>query len=297
MNFNKNKRNKEKKENSRFAGLKTDSNPFKSQSRGNSRNRSESTSDGSYVPPSKRNNQRGRKSNRDGNSFKGRRKRYTGVAPPEKKKEPEKIMPNINDKEMFPTLAVKNTVIEENNPWSKKLVVNSDNSNDNEKGIEEQEQEQEQENYESDNQEEKEVEDKVQDSWSTIIKRQDPKVKEDDPDFIKPGWVRLSYDKTLKRYVQEHGAEVPESQFYRELRLARLRKIQEEWEKRMQEYEEYDEYMGYTNNYYYSWQADEIDAERELEARLAKMEEEWEQQENASDDGSDSEDYEDYDYY
>lgn len=289
MNFNKNKRNKEtKKENSRFSGLKTDNNPFKSQSRGNSRNRSDSTSDGSYVPPSKRNNQRSRRNDRDGNSFKGRRKRYTGVAPPVKEKEPPKIMPNINDEELFPTLAVKNTVIEESNPWSKKLTINSDNENNEEK----------QEEVIND------VEDKVEEkaeaeenSWSTIIKRQDPKVKEDDPDFIKPGWVRLSYDRELKRYVQEHGAQVPESTFYRELRLARMRKFQEEWEKRMQEYEEYDEFMGYTNNYYYSWQADEVDAERELEARLAKMEEEWEQEDNASDDGADSEDYEDYEYY
>ena len=289
MNFNKNKRNKEsKKENSRFSGLKTESNPFKSQNRGNSRNRSDSTSDGSYVPPSKRNTQRGRKNDRDGNSFKGRRRRYTGVAPPVKEKEPPKIMPNINDEELFPTLAVKNTVIEESNPWSKKLTINSDSENKEEVTNEVEDKVDEEENED----EEPEI-----NSWSTIIKRQDPKVKEDDPDFIKPGWVRLSYDRELKRYVQEHGAEVPESSFYRDLRLARMRKFQEEWEKRMQEYEEYDEFMGYTNNYYYSWQADEVDAERELEARLAKMEEEWEQEDNASDDGADSEDYEDYEYY
>lgn len=294
MNFNKNKRNKEpKKENSRFSGLKTESNPFKSQNRSNSRNRSNSSSDGSYVPPSKRNNkQRERRNDREGNSFKGRRKRYTGVAPPVKEKEPPKIMPNINDKELFPSLAVKNTELEESNPWSKKLVVNSENENNEEpveNDVEEKENTEEIEEVQN-----KESEDN---SWSTIIKRQDPKVKEDDPDFIKPGWVRLSYDRQLKRYVQEHGAEVPESSFYRELRLARMRQFQEEWEKRMQEYEEYDEFMGHTNNYYYSWQADEIDAERELEARLAKMEEEWEQEDNASDDGVDSEDYEDYEYY
>ncbi len=292
MNFNKNKRNKEnKKESSRFSGLKSENNPFKSQNRGNSRNRSDSTSDGSYVPPSKRSNQRGKRSDRDGNSFKGRRKRYTGVAPPVKEKEPPKIMPNINDEELFPTLAVKNTVIEENNPWSKKLVVNSENNTNEEK--QEDDDSIVEENAEI---EEVEEEESVDNSWSTIIKRQDPKVKEDDPDFIKPGWVRLSYDKTLKRYVQEHGAEVPESLFYRELRLARMRKFQEEWEKRMQEYEEYDEFMGYTNNYYYSWQADEIDAERELEAKLAKMEEEWEQEDNASDGEYFSDDYEDIDY-
>lgn len=293
MNFNKNKRNKEnKKDNSRFSDLKSENNPFKSQNRGNSRNRSDSTSEGSYVPPSKRNNQRGRRSDRDGNSFKGRRKRYTGVAPPVKEKEPPKIMPNINDEELFPTLAVKNTVIEENNPWSKKLVVNSENNTNEEK--QEDDDSTVEENAEI---EEVEEEESVDNSWSTIIKRQDPKVKEDDPDFIKPGWVRLSYDKTLKRYVQEHGAEVPESSFYRELRLARMRKFQEEWEKRMQEYEEYDEFMGYTNNYYYSWQADEIDAERELEAKLAKMEEEWEQEDNASDGEYFSDEYEDNDYY
>lgn len=288
MNFNKNKRNKEsKKESTRFSGLKTESNPFKDQNRGNSRNRSDSTSDGSYAPPSKRNNQRGR-SDRDGNSFKGRRRRYTGVAPPIKEKELPKIMPNINDEELFPTLAVKNTVLEESNPWSKKLDINSDNENNEEK--------QEVVNDEEEAEEDEEEDEEEDNSWSTIIKRQDPKVKEDHPDFIKPGWVRLSYDREQKRYVQEHGAEVPESSFYRELRLARMRKLQEEWEKRMQEYEEYDEFMGYTNNYYYSWQADEVDAERELEARLAKMEEEWEQQDNASDYDFDSDDYED-NYY
>ena len=67
-----------------------------------------------------------------------------------------------------------------------------------------------------------------------------------------------------------------------------------EWEKRMQEYDEYNEVMGYTRNYYYSWEADEVDAERELEARIAKMEEEMEQEDDASNEEYYSDEYEYY---
>ena len=289
MNFNKNKRNKEQK-NSRFSDLKTESNPFKSNnnsrdnSRDNSRNRSNSNTDGSYVPPSRKGRERGREKNR-GNSFKGRNRRYTGVAPPVKEKVLPKIAPNVNDEESFPTLAPPITKENTNSSWSKKLEIAEKDENE---IIEEK--------CESSEDESECVveEEEGEKSWATIIKYQDPKVKKDDPKYIKPGWVRLSRCKKTGRFVHEYG-EQRENPFYKELMEMRKRQIQMEWDKRMQEYEEYDEVMGYSDNYYYSWQADEIDAERELEARIARMEEEWEQEDNASDDDY-SDEYDDYDY-
>lgn len=292
MNFSKNKRNKESGGGGRFSDLKDESNPFKKKSNNNSRsNSSDHSKSGSYVPPSQRRKQK------EGNRFSRRKdddknkNNFRRSSP--KQEEKVKIAPNVNDEEAFPTLAPQNVIISNDSSWAKKLVVKE------EPVKEEPVNKEEEEDIQHDDTSEEFIEETNQDkdNWATIIKRQDPAVKEDDPDFIKPGWVRLSYDKESKKYVQEWGAEVPESAFFRELRLAKIRKFYEDWNRRIKEYEEYDEFMGHTNNYYYSWQADEVDAERALEEKLAKMEEEWQQMQNASDDDySDNEYYED-EYY
>jgi len=324
MNFNKNKRNKEEK-GGRFSGLKSESsNPFKSRnekdnSKRNNRNtrrqrenplksgepklnktvsimdlvnRSRTSSEvsnssSSYVPPNQRNknkNNRFQKNKRE-NNFKSKR--------PEKPKKVEQVAPDFENKELFPTLNEKNVVIDQNNPWSKKLVVKEEKTGED---IEETKSETEnEEDIEQDNESENENSNSV--SWAemaTIRKYQDKSIKEDDPRYIKPGWVRISYDKETHKYVHEYGAEVPETPLMKLIREEEKRRKQLEWEKRLQEWEEYDECMGWSDNYYYSWQADEVDAERELEARIAQMEQEEYEEEIASD--TDSEEYEYYDY-
>ena len=320
MNFNKNKRNKEEK-GGRFSELKTESNTFKKSrdekdnskrntrkqrenplksgepklnktvsimdlvNRNRSRTSSEiSNSSSSYVPPNQRNknkNNRFQKNKRE-NNFKSKRRA--------KPKRVEQVAPDFENKELFPTLNAKNVIIDQNNPWSKKLVVKEEKTGDD---IEETKSETENDDNESDNESDNENSNPV--SWAelaTIRKYQDKSVKVDDPRYIKPGWVRISFDKETHRYVYEYGAEVPETHLMKLIREEQKRRKQLEWEKKLQEWEEYDECMGWSDNYYYSWQADEVDAERELEARIAQMEQEEYEEEIASD--TDSEGYYDY---
>ena len=336
MNFNRNKRNKEEK-GGRFSELKIESNHFKNNNRKDNSQRRENplkngepklnktvslmdlvvnrsrtssevssiSSSSSYVAPNQRNrnnNNNRFQNNKRENNFKSKRDK--------KPKKVEPVAPNLENKELFPTLNTKNVITDQNNPWSKKMVVkekkteedidetkNESEGQDNESEGEDNESEG--EDNESEGEDSGNENNNQMPSWiemTTVRKYQDKSVKEDDPRFIKPGWVRISYDKQEQQYVYEYGAEVPESYLMKLIREEEKRRKQIEWEKRMQEWEEYDEYMGHTNNYYYSWQADEVDAERDFEARLAKMEEEWEQQDNASDGGIDSDYYEEYEY-
>lgn len=323
MNFNKNKRNKEEK-GGRFSELKIESNHFKNNNeKDNSRRRENplkngepklnktvslmdlvvnrsrtssevSNSSSSYVPPNQRNrnnNNNRFQNNKRENNFKSKRDR--------KPKKVQPVAPNFENKELFPTLNTKNVITDQNNPWSKKLVVKEEKT---EKDIEEKESESDGSGDESDisgiesDGGDSEIENINQAaSWvemTTVRKYQDRSVKEDHPRFIKPGWVRISYDKQAGQYVYEYGAEVPESHRMKLIREEEKRRKQIEWEKRMQEWEEYDECMGWSDNYYYSWQAAEVDAERELDARIAQMEQEEYEEEIASD----SEGCEMYDY-
>jgi hypothetical protein len=319
MNFNRNERNKEEK-GGRFSKLKVESNHFKnnngknnSQRRVNplkngepklnktvslmdlvvntSRTSSElSNISSSYVAPNQRNrnNNNGFQNSKRENNFKSKRDR--------KPKKVEPVAPNFENKKLFPTLNTKNVITDQNNPWSKKLVVKEEKT---EEDIDETKNESEGEcedsGNESDSSESENENINQASSWvemTTVRKYQDKSVKEDHPRFIKPGWVRISYDKQEHQYVYEYGAEVPESYLMKLIREEEKRRKQIEWEKRIQEWEEYDEYMGHTNNYYYSWQADEVDAERELDARIAQMEQEEYEEENASDiEGNEMYDY------
>ena len=257
MNFNKNnKRNKEG--GNRFGDLQVEKeNPFMKNSRGSNKNRSRdrdnssrkskssfgSSQKGSYVPPSQR-------------KKKERKSRFKEDKEPEK---PKNVIPDVHNAELFPSLG--------DMPSNKNEIVSEDTVTKEEPKLEP--------NVENKTQE------KVVDSakkaekpkWSSVLKYQAPEVTEESPEYIPPGWVRIAYDKELKEFVHTYG---PESEEYLEFKTRmeayKRQKAIEEWDKRMQEYEEYDELMGYSDNYYYSWQAEEVEAERRLEEKIAQME-------------------------
>lgn len=337
MNFNRNKRNKEKepekKNNSRFSDLKVDNNPFKNsfsdksdrQGEREERKRSRpkraapairtgvtildlikkeqykniiisdstSESNSSYVPPHKRNEKSNNQfKKKEENKFK---KTFTNSKLPKKKK--EQIAPDFDNSELFPTLAPEKIILDKGNAWSKKMVVKEkDEKAESEDESEDESQDESQDKSDTETESEnKEVSD-TKKTWAemAIIKKyQDASVKEDDPNFIKPGWIRISYDKETHNFVHEYGAEVPETPLMKLLREDEKRRKQLEWERRQEEWDAYEECMGYKDNYYYSWQADEIDAMRELDERIAREEQEEYEEAMASDNESD-EYYDDY---
>ena len=214
------------------------------------------------------------------------------------KKKKEQIAPDFDNGELFPTLATENIVLDKGNAWSKKLEELKKKATEDEAESENESQDESENKSESESESEsenKEISD-TKKTWAemTIIRKyQDTSVKEDDPKFIKPGWVRISYDKETHNFVHEYGAEVPETPLMKLLREDEKRRKQLEWERRLEEWDKYDEYMGYKDNYYYSWQADEVDAMRELEERLAREEQEEYEEAMASDNETD-EYYDDY---
>lgn len=242
MNFNKNNnRNK----NSRFGQLKTEeTNNFKTSSRNNSnKSREQDTKDGrfsrkntGYAPPS----QRGKK--------KQSRSRFKREEP---KKKPELISPDVKDGSLFPTLG--SSPSEPSNQKEKSVIAKDDSH------------------------EEKVVKEKPNEDkkslWSSIINHQSETVKEEDNEYVPAGWVRMRYDKIEKRIVYTYGPESKEhAEFMARIEADRKAKEIRAWDKRIKEYEEDDIFWGRVDNYYYSWQAADIDADRALDKKIAQME-------------------------
>jgi len=201
--------NFEKKKNNRFNSLMDEVNTEKDPSdRSESRDRSERTRDRyGHSDRNRRYDRRDRNRRYDRNNGKNYfNKKYNDY----KKKEKKIIMPEINDKNLFPSL-------EENAEENKRQSIFLDDD---------------------------EIEkSKSKGDWKSIIKNQKPDVKKDSPDYIKPGWVKIEYDKIQGKFVYTYGDKVPPLPLIVEWKKQQAIQKRNEFIKRMEELEEYDYYM------------------------------------------------------
>jgi hypothetical protein len=201
--------NFEKKKNNRFNSLMDEVNTEKDPSdRSESRDRSERTRDRyGHSDRNRRYDRQNRNRRYDRNNGKNYfNKKYNDY----KKKEKKIIMPEINDKNLFPSL-------EENVEENKRQSIFLDDD---------------------------EIEkSKSKSDWKSIIKNQKPDIKKDSPDYIKPGWVKIEYDKIQGKFVYTYGDKVPLLPLLVEWKKQKAIQKRNEFIKRMEELEEYDYYM------------------------------------------------------
>ena len=138
-----------------------------------------------------------------------------------KQEKPEKekkiAIPEIKNKEMFPSLTGNTDIKTTDKPENKRQSIFLDDD---------------------------EIEKSKQKcDWNAIIKNQKPDVKKDSPDYVKPGWVKIGYDKEEGKFVYTYGDPVPPLPLLVEWKKQQAIQKRMEFIKMMEEREEYNNYM------------------------------------------------------